>query len=194
MVNGKYYVGRHSTTNINDGYMGSGIWIKNAIRKYGRQNFIKEILDEANSSAALWELERKYVNETVVNDENSYNMSVGGKHYLIGLTTDQLKKHQSMAGKLGAAAYRKKLEQQGTLKDWHIAGGRRSATSKHEKYNYKIITTSGEIINVNGVNFKSLCEQRGWSYNTLAWKICNGPKTIKRGPLAGFYIEQETKR
>jgi hypothetical protein len=34
----------------------------------------------------------------------------------------------------------------------------------------------------------------GWSYNTLAWKICNGPKTIKRGPLAGFYIEQETKR
>jgi hypothetical protein len=35
MVNGKYYVGRHSTTDINDGYMGSGIWIKNAIRKYG---------------------------------------------------------------------------------------------------------------------------------------------------------------
>lgn len=192
-VNNKYYIGRHSTNNVDDGYMGSGIWIKNAIRKYGRDNFVKEILDEANSSAELWELEKKYVNENVVNDKNSYNMCVGGKHYLQGLSTDELKQHQSMAGKIGAKSFRQKLKDTGKVKDWHAAGGRSGAKSKHEKYIYKIVTTSGETLLVNAVNFKSLCEERGWSYNTLAWKICNGPKTIKRGLLAGFYIEQQVK-
>lgn len=193
-INNKYYIGRHSTNNVDDGYMGSGIWIKNAIRKYGRENFIKEILDEANSSAELWELEKHYVNENVVKDENSYNMSVGGKHYLYGLNKEELQRHQSMAGKIGAKSFRQKLQQQGKVKDWHVAGGRSGAKSKHEKYIYKIVTTSGETLLVNAINFKSVCEERGWSYNTLAWKICNGPKTIKRGPLAGFYIEQQVKK
>jgi hypothetical protein len=192
-INDKYYIGRHSTDNVNDGYMGSGLWIKNAIRKYGRENFIKEILDEANSSPELWELEKKYVNEDVVKDENSYNMCVGGKHYLSGLTREELKTHQSMAGKIGAKSFRDKLKEQGRVREWHVAGGHSGAKSKHEKYIYKIITASGETLMVNAVNFKSVCEQHGWNYSTLAWKICNGPKTIKRGPLAGFYIEQQMK-
>lgn len=192
-INNKYYIGRHSTHNVDDGYMGSGIGIKNAIRKYGRENFVTEILDEANSSAELWELEKNYVNENVVKDENSYNMCVGGQHYLQGLTPSQLKQHQSMAGKIGAKSFRNKLKEQGKVKEWHVAGGHSGAKSKHEKYIYKIITASGETLMVNAVNFKSVCEQHGWNYSTLAWKICNGPKTIKRGPLTGFYIEQQMK-
>jgi len=189
-INGKYYIGRHSTNNIDDGYMGSGIAIKNAMRRYGRDNFVKEILDEAKSSAELWELERKYVNENVVKDEKSYNMSVGGKHYLMGLTAEELKRHQSNAGKNGAKVYRQKLEQEGKLKEWHSAGGRIAVKTKNEKYRYKIITNTGEIVLFDGVEFKSVCNQRGWNYNTLAWKVCNGSKIIKRGSLKGFYIEQ----
>jgi hypothetical protein len=189
-VNGKYYIGRHSTTDINDGYMGSGIGIKNAIRKYGRENFIKEILEETTTSVELWKLERQYVNEDVVKDEKSYNMSVGGKHYLQGLTPEQLRKHQSNAGKLGAKSHRKKLEQEGTLKEWHAKGGRKCIEKRYEKYNYKIITTEGETLIVNANVFKQVCSERGWSYNTLAWKLIDGPKTIKRGSLKGFYIEQ----
>ena len=61
-VNGKYYIGRHSTNNINDSYMGSGIGIKNAIKKYGIENFKKEIIAFANTSDELWELEKSIVN------------------------------------------------------------------------------------------------------------------------------------
>ncbi len=47
-INGKYYIGRNATKNVNDSYMGSGIGIKNAINKYGVENFTKEIIATAD--------------------------------------------------------------------------------------------------------------------------------------------------
>ena len=32
-INGRKYIGKHSTNDMNDGYMGSGIAIKQAIKK-----------------------------------------------------------------------------------------------------------------------------------------------------------------
>jgi hypothetical protein len=37
IINGKIYIGKHSSTDINrDSYLGSGIAIAKAIKKYGR--------------------------------------------------------------------------------------------------------------------------------------------------------------
>ena len=44
IANGKIYIGKHETVNIADSYLGSGIALKRAIKKYGKESFKKEIL------------------------------------------------------------------------------------------------------------------------------------------------------
>jgi hypothetical protein len=43
-ITGKYYVGMHSSSNLEDGYIGSGKKLWNSVRKHGRENHIIEIL------------------------------------------------------------------------------------------------------------------------------------------------------
>lgn len=43
-LNNKMYVGRHTATSLNNAYYGSGIAIKKAIKKYGKEFFTKDIL------------------------------------------------------------------------------------------------------------------------------------------------------
>lgn len=75
VVNGKYYVGKHQTTNLNDGYMGSGKRIKLAIAKYGIENFHKEYIAIFDNEEDMNEAEREFV----VLSESSYNLCEGGK-------------------------------------------------------------------------------------------------------------------
>ena len=59
-INGRKYIGDHSTCNLNDGYIGSGINKYNktiegnsafncAVRKYGYENFKREIVEECDT-------------------------------------------------------------------------------------------------------------------------------------------------
>lgn len=74
VLNGKYYIGAHKTSNKDDGYMGSGVVIKKAIEKYGVENFEKEILCECLSSSEMYAKEK----ELIVLSEETYNLKEGG--------------------------------------------------------------------------------------------------------------------
>ena len=49
LVDGKKYIGKHATNKNDDDYLGSGVYLKRAIRKYGKDNFSKTILFEFDS-------------------------------------------------------------------------------------------------------------------------------------------------
>ena len=45
VITKRYYIGIHSTSNINDDYLGSGKRLRYSVRKYGIENHVKEILN-----------------------------------------------------------------------------------------------------------------------------------------------------
>ncbi|MFN9113277.1 MAG: hypothetical protein ACK5XN_24675, partial [Bacteroidota bacterium] len=55
LINGKVYIGKDKHNNNH--YLGSGKVLKQAIEKYGRENFIKEIIEECYDEK-IW-LERE---------------------------------------------------------------------------------------------------------------------------------------
>lgn len=81
LINNKIYIGQHVTYNINDDYMGSGIYLKHAIEKHGIENFKKEILFECNNQEELDKKEAELVNEEFVKRKDTYNLNLGGSSW-----------------------------------------------------------------------------------------------------------------
>lgn len=61
LLDGKIYIGQHITSNLDDGYMGSGCRIIKAIKKYGVENFRKEWLMFCEDEEELNYMERVFV-------------------------------------------------------------------------------------------------------------------------------------
>ena len=78
-INGKDYIGKHQTTDLNDGYMGSGKYIKRAIEKYGVDNFEKQILYVYDTEYDMNIKEKELVHEDFIGWSNTYNICVGGQ-------------------------------------------------------------------------------------------------------------------
>jgi len=79
LTNGKVYIGKHQTTNINDSYMGSGVGIRRAIKKHGKENFAKEILFVFDNPEDMDNKERELITEEFVQRKDTYNAGVGGE-------------------------------------------------------------------------------------------------------------------
>lgn len=94
LINGKWYIGKHTTDNIEDGYLGSGQHLKSAIKKYGKENFTREILVFCDSEEEAYIKEAELVTMEVVNDPNSYNKMPGGEGGQKRLTNEELKEHK----------------------------------------------------------------------------------------------------
>ena len=78
-INGKIYIGKHQTKDLNDGYMGSGKNLRRAISKYGIENFEKEILFQFDTEHKMNSKEAELVTEEFCLREDTYNLCPGGQ-------------------------------------------------------------------------------------------------------------------
>lgn len=81
-INWKYYFGIHSTDNLDDGYLGTGNLIKVAIKKYGKENFVRTIIADYPTRKEASDHERLAITTFQVEDENCYNIKPGGDNEL----------------------------------------------------------------------------------------------------------------
>ena len=80
LVTGKWYVGIHSTDDMNDGYMGSGkrLWL--SIKKYGKENHRLKILErDFADRKSLCLREAEVINQDFLNDSLCMNIILGGE-------------------------------------------------------------------------------------------------------------------
>jgi len=77
LVNGKFYIGKDVRNDPN--YLGSGILLSKAIKKYGADNFRKEIIEECKNQIELAEREIYWIDKLNANDRSiAYNIAPGG--------------------------------------------------------------------------------------------------------------------
>lgn len=146
-LNGKYYIGKHQTENLNDFYIGSGKVIKEAIKKYGKKNFIKEILFVFDNEHDMNLKEKELVTEELISKSNCYNSALGGEggpHFKGKTHTEETKQkikqkraHQicteETRKKIGAANKKRIITEEFRKKMATIATGRKKSPEEIEK-------------------------------------------------------------
>ena len=83
-VNGRTYVGKRTSDRVDDGYLGSGVLLALAIKKYGRENFTREIIEFYDDSESAFLAEVEHIAEARERGENLYNIATGGTGTKLG--------------------------------------------------------------------------------------------------------------
>jgi group I intron endonuclease len=113
LINGKIYIGKDEGDRID--YMGSGKLIRLAIKKYGLENFRKEIVESINDRELLKERERFWIDHFNATDKSmGYNIHVGGHGgdtitYHPDLSEIRKKVSKAMKGRIITEAHRESL-------------------------------------------------------------------------------------
>lgn len=122
LVNGKYYIGVHRcgvqcARHVRCPYLGSGRALRAAIRKYGRENFRRDVLAETQTESFAYQLEAAVVNQAFVDRADNYNCKtggLGGGSHRVGI--EQTPEHRakigrSNAGRTPSAEARRKMRE-----------------------------------------------------------------------------------
>jgi len=98
VLTNRYYIGMHSTDNLDDGYLGSGKRLRYSINKYGEENHIREIIEFLPNRKSLINKEKEIVNLNEIAKTDCMNLMVGGEGGR-GFTVEQQKKNAVKSNK-----------------------------------------------------------------------------------------------
>jgi group I intron endonuclease len=130
LINGKFYVGQDSKNNPE--YYGSGTIFKLALKKYGKENFQKEIVEYCSTQEELNEREKYWIKETKA-IELGYNLAQGG--FGVSNMSDEIKKKisKSKKGKKLILTDEQRLQYSLRMKNRKISDETRKKLSKANK-------------------------------------------------------------
>ena len=111
LVNNKIYIGKDTTSDPN--YFGSGLIISRSLKKYGMENFIKEIIDETDDYNVLSKKEIYWISYYKSTDRKiGYNIAPGGdggdtlsNHPDLELIREKISKNSPKKGKTYEEAF-----------------------------------------------------------------------------------------
>lgn len=111
LFNNKVYIGKDTTSDPN--YFGSGLLIKRAFEKYGKENFIKEVIDVTNDYDELSTKEIYWISYYKSTDKKiGYNIAPGGEggdtlsnHPDLDLIREKISKNNPKTGKTYEEAF-----------------------------------------------------------------------------------------
>lgn len=89
LINGHYYYGIRTLINENDPYLGSGVRLKEAVKKYGKQNFKRVDLVEFQTFEQALEWERSTITAEMIKSPMCYNLKPGGAGGSLPWDTDK---------------------------------------------------------------------------------------------------------
>jgi hypothetical protein len=139
MITGKFYIGMHSTYNLEDNYMGSGTRIGRSIRKYGIENHNKIILEFLPDRNSLVNRESEIVNEELLKDDFCLNLRIGGEFSGGFINSEHMKK----CGKAGNIAFSKKIRESPEMQKRFADNGSLQFKKIHESGNHNYATFVG---------------------------------------------------
>jgi len=161
LINRKYYIGMHSTDDLNDEYMGSGTYLKRSINKYGKENFNFEIIEFLLNREFLKNREKEIVNEEQLKNELCMNLKIGGEGGLHKMKPEEAKIWHGMGGKKTWELHRESISLMITEKnkrnwvdgvfDCHY-GNKRWVGKKHKEESKKKIGESNSLKQKGNLN------------------------------------------
>jgi hypothetical protein len=133
IVTGKYYIGMHSTDDLNDGYVGSGKRLWYSINKHGKDNHVCEILEFLPDRKSLKAREAELVCEEQLTDPLCMNLKVGGEGGFdhINENPELKRKTASDAGKVGGPARMQKFKSDTKRYQEHLDASAKRLTDLH---------------------------------------------------------------
>jgi hypothetical protein len=168
LISGKQYVGDHSTNNLNDNYIGSGIYLLNALNEHKKENFKCEILEFFSSKEDAFNAQQKYIKKYNTLIPKGYNISERGGYGIPNSYLNEETKRKIGQKNKGEknGMWRKTISIE-TIEKWKIS---------HSDYRHSKETKQKQSIAHKGKNNPM--------YGKPAWAAIN--KIIKKCEYCGF--------
>lgn len=186
LINQKTYIGVHKTNNVNDGYIGCGIYstisgnklrrqikgnsaLPKAIQKYGIKNFKREILSFFDNYDDALEEETFLVNSDWINSKENYNIALGGSRGCYGWKMPkEQKEHLSTKMKGRFVSEETRLKLSNSLKGIKRTEETKLKISKIKtKYNLDVVYEEIYPMISKGLSESEITNLTGYSKGTI---------------------------